>query len=302
MGRAEEPHHLAWVLPVWVESPFSCDGQSGGTTSPGCSQSGWRRHSAVTVRAEEPYHLGAASLGGDAIQRWSSERRYHLTWVLPVWAETPFSCDGQGGGTTSPGCCQSGWRDHSAVVARTEKPPSPGRCKSYWKIEEMEPIIRWKFEELEPVILEYMGKRGKGTSHLWHGKSGSLFLDRCHCPHVLRVLDLKAVTGTWTHLLELSWWAVWDIDGFLWNPPFTMILVTQGKWEIMRLIRNCRGSSYMSLGAWGIVSDIKGIVGFGHPRGTLDGIEVHNGIAVRSRDVRRLYGAHYGFVVCRCWI
>ena len=54
--------------PVGVEKPFSCDGQCGGTTSPGHYQSGWRDHSAVTVRAEEPHHLGAASLGGEAIQ------------------------------------------------------------------------------------------------------------------------------------------------------------------------------------------------------------------------------------------
>ena len=196
------------------------------------------------VRAEEPHHLGVTSLGGETIQLWWSERRNHITLVLPVWVETPFSCDGQDGGSTLPGCCQSGWRDHSVVMARTEKPPSPGSCQSYWKIEEVEPTNHTlKFEEMEPVILEYMGKRGNGTSHWWHGTLDSLFFDRCHWPHVLCVLDLKAVTGTWTHLLELSWWAVWDIDGFLWNPPFPGILVTQGKWEIMRLIRNCRGSS-----------------------------------------------------------
>ena len=236
--------------------PFSCDGQSGGTTSPGCCQSGWRRHSAVTVRAEEPHHLAAASLDGETIRQWWPGRRNH---------------------------------HHLDVVSHTGK------------------LRKWN--------QSYVEIRGTGTSHLgihgkarkwnqsfWHRKSDSLFFDRCCWPHVLRVLDLKAVTGTWTHLLELSWWAVWDIDGFLWNPPFPGILVIQGKWEIMRLIRNCRGSSYMSLGAWGIVGDIKGIIGFGHPRGTLDGIEVHNGIAVRSRDVRRLYGAHCGFVVCGCWI
>ena len=161
----ERRNHITWVLPVWVETAFSCDGQCGGTTSPGHYPSGWRNHSAVMVRAEEPHHLGAASLGGNAIQRWSSERRNHITWVLPVWVETPFSCDGQGGGTTSSGCCQSGWRDHSAVMARTEKPPSPGRCQSYWKIEEVEPIIGWnsrkwnqsswkpwESKEMEPVI------------------------------------------------------------------------------------------------------------------------------------------------------
>ena len=140
---AEEPHHLGaaslggdgiqrwlserrnsitWVMPVWVERPFSCDGQSGGTTSPGCCQSGWRRHSVVIVWAEEPRHLGAASLGGDGIQRWLSERRNHITWMMPVWVETPFSGDRLSGGTTSPGCCQSGWRNHSAVMVRAEEP------------------------------------------------------------------------------------------------------------------------------------------------------------------------------------
>ena len=143
MVRAEEPHHLGaaslggdaiqlwrsgrrnhitWALPVWVGRPFSCDGQSGGTTSPGCCQSGWRCHSAVTVRAEEPHHLGVTSLGGETIQLWWSERRNHITWVLPVWVETPFSCDGQGGGTTSPGRYQSRWGDHSAVMVRAEEP------------------------------------------------------------------------------------------------------------------------------------------------------------------------------------
>ena len=141
--RAEEPHHLGvtslggeiiqlrwserrnhitWVLPVWVETPFSCDGQGRGTTSPGRYQSGWGDHSAVMVRAEEPHHLGAASLGGDAIQLWRSGRRNHITWALPVWVGWPFSCDGQSGGTTSPGCCQSGWRRHSAVTVRAEEP------------------------------------------------------------------------------------------------------------------------------------------------------------------------------------
>ena len=321
MVRAEEPHHLGaaslggdaiqmwrsgrrnhitWALPVWVGRPFSCDGQSGGTTSPGCCQSGWRRHSAVTVRTEEPHHLGVTSLGGETIQLWWSERRNHITWVLPVWVETPFSCDGQGGRTTSPGCCQSGWRDHLAVMARTEKPPSPNHHNL---------DVASHTGKLRKWNQSYVEIRGIGTSHLGiHGKARKwnqtfvtwkirfMFFDRCCWPHVLRVLDLKAVTGTWTHLLEILLWAVWD------NPPFPGILVTQRKWEIMRLIRNCRGSSYMSLGAWGIVGDIKGIVGFGHPRGTLDGIEVHNGFAVRSRDVRRLYGAHCGFVVCGCWI
>ena len=143
MVRAEEPHHLGvtslggetiqlwwserrnhitWVLPVWVERPFSCDGQSRGTTSPGRYQSRWGDHSTVMVRAEEPHHLGAASLGGEVIQLWWSERRNHITWVLPVWVEMPFSCDGQGGGTTSPGRCQSRWGDHSAVMVRPEEP------------------------------------------------------------------------------------------------------------------------------------------------------------------------------------
>ena len=113
---------ITWVLPVWVETPFSGDCPSGGTTSPGCCQSGWRQHSVVTVRAEKPHRLGAASLGGDPIQRWLSERRNHITWMMPVWKERSFSWDGQGGGTTSPGCCQSGWRCHSAVTVRAEEP------------------------------------------------------------------------------------------------------------------------------------------------------------------------------------
>ena len=150
MVRAEEPHHLGitslggetiqlwrsgrrnhitWVLPVWVERPFSCDGQSRGTISPGRYQSRWGDHSAVTVRAEEPHHLGAASLGGDAIQWWSSERRNHITWVLPVWVETPFSGDHLNGGTTSPGCCQSGWRRHSTVTVRVEEPHHLGAAR-----------------------------------------------------------------------------------------------------------------------------------------------------------------------------
>ena len=271
---SERRNHITWVLPVWVERPFSCDGQSGGTTSPECCQSGWKRHSVVIVWAEEPHHLGAANLGGDAIQLWRSGRRNHITWVMPVWMETPFSCDGQGGGTTSPGRCQSRWGDHSAVMVRAEEPHLLGAASlggdaiQLWRSgrrnhitwllpvwmerpfggdgQDGETTITWtlsvilenwgngtnhmlKFEELELVILEYMEKRGDGTSHLWHGKSDSLFFDRGCWPHVLRVLDLKAVTGTWTHLLELLLWAVWGIDGFLWNPPYPGILVTQGK-------------------------------------------------------------------------
>ena len=143
MVRAEEPHHLGvtslggetiqlwwserrnhitWVQPVWVKMPFSCDGQSGGTTSPGHYQSRWGDHSAVMVRAEEPHHLGVTSLGGETIQLWWSERRNHITWVLPAWVERPFSCDGQSGGTTSPGPYQSRWGDHSAVMVRAEEP------------------------------------------------------------------------------------------------------------------------------------------------------------------------------------
>ena len=56
------------MLPVQVEMPFNCDGQGGGTTSPGRYQSRWGDHSAVIVRAEESHHLGIASLGGEAIQ------------------------------------------------------------------------------------------------------------------------------------------------------------------------------------------------------------------------------------------
>ena len=201
--RAEEPHHLGaaslsgdgiqrwlserrnhitWMMPVWVERPFSCDGQGGGTTSPGCCQSGWRCHSAVTVRAEEPHHLGAASLGGDAIQRWSSERRYHLTWVLPVWVERPFSCEGQSGGTTSPGCCQSGWRRHSAVTVRAEEPHHLAAASL-----DGETIRRWwpgRRNHHHLDVVRHTGKlrkwnqsyvefRGNGTSHLGiHGKAG----------------------------------------------------------------------------------------------------------------------------------
>ena len=301
LWRSHWGNHITWVLPVWVEKPFSCDGQIGGTTSPGCCQPLMERPFSCDGQCggtTSPGHYPS----GWRDQLWWWERRNHITWVLPVWVETAFSSDYPSGGTTSPGCCQSGWRRHSAVTVRTEKPPSPGSCQSYTGIWGNGTNHTLKFEELEPVILEYMGKRGKGTSHLWHGKSDSLFFHRCCWPHVLYVLDLKVVNGTWAHLLELLLWAVWDIDTFLLNPPFPGILVTQGKWEIMSLIRNCRGSSCMSLGAWGIVSDIKGIVGFRHARGTLDGIEVHNGNAVRSRDVWRLYGAHCGFVVCGCWI
>ena len=181
---SERRNHITWVLPVWVERPFSFDGQSGGTTSPGCCRSGWRGHSAVTVGAEEPHHLGAASLGGNAIQRWSCERRNHITSVLPVWVETPFNCDGQGGRTTSPGCCQSGWSGHSAVIVWAEEPPhlgpaslggTPFSCDGQGEgphhldvvSEEMEPIIRWnsmkwnqsswnawESKEMEPVICD----------------------------------------------------------------------------------------------------------------------------------------------------
>ena len=148
--RAEEPHHLGvtslggetiqlWrsgrrnhitsALPVWVGRPFSCDGQSGGTTSPGCCQAGFRHHSAVTVRVEEPHHLGVTSLGGETIHLWWSERRNHITWVLPVWEERPFRCDGQSRGTTSPGRYQSRWGDHSAVMVRAEEPHHPGAAR-----------------------------------------------------------------------------------------------------------------------------------------------------------------------------
>ena len=176
MVRAEEPHHLGvtslggetiqlwwserrnhitWVLPVWVERPFSCDGQSRGTTSPGRYQSRWGDHSTVMVRAEEPHHLGAASLGGEVIQLWWSERRNHITWVLPVWVERSFSCDGQSRGTTSPGRYQSKWEtiqlwwsertNHITWVLPVwvERPfscdgqsggtTSPGCCQSGWR-------------------------------------------------------------------------------------------------------------------------------------------------------------------------
>ena len=83
-------------------------------------------HRVLLLLLYQPHHLGATSLGGDAIQLWRSGRRNHITWVLPVWVEMPFSCDGQGGGTTSPGCCQSGWRRHSAVIVWAEVPPHLG--------------------------------------------------------------------------------------------------------------------------------------------------------------------------------
>ena len=38
----------------------------------------------LMVREEEPHHLGAASLGGEAIQLWWSEQKNHITWALPV--------------------------------------------------------------------------------------------------------------------------------------------------------------------------------------------------------------------------
>ena len=119
---SERRNHITWMMPVWKERSFSWDGQGGGTTSPGCCQSGWRCHSAVTVRAEEPHHVGVINLGGDSIQLWRSGRRSHITWVLPVWMEIPFSSDCPRGGTTSPGRYQSRWGDHSAVMVRAEEP------------------------------------------------------------------------------------------------------------------------------------------------------------------------------------
>ena len=132
--RAEEPHHLGAAsldgdAIQRVETPFSGDCPSGGTTSPGCCQSGWRCHSVVIVRAEEPHHLGVTSLGGETIQLWWSERRNHITWMLPVWEERPFSCDGQSRGTTSPGRYQSRWGDHSAVMVRAEEPHHLGAAR-----------------------------------------------------------------------------------------------------------------------------------------------------------------------------
>ena len=239
MVRAEEPHHLGaaslggdaiqlwrsgrrnhitWALPVWVGRPFSCDGQSGGTTSPGCCQSGWRRHSAVTVRAEEPHHLGVTSLGGETIQLWWSEQGNHITWVLPVWVETPFSCDGQGGGTTSPGRYQSRWGDHSAVMVRAEEPHHLGiaslggdAIQLWWS--ERRNHITWALPVWVEMPFSCDGQGGGTTSPgRYQSRCGdhSAVMVRAEEPHHLGAASLggEAIPLWWSEQRNHITWAL----------------------------------------------------------------------------------------------